>query len=101
MPLAWVEPAVFLEHGRIKIYHIYKNDDAINNGPRPYWYSVNIGCSDADDNGENGTFDVRELTAWNAPIVQSILDTDGEEKAIKVAIYSAIDTGEIKRWEDQ
>lgn len=39
MPFGWIDPEVFLTHGDVTIYHVYK-DDEIAQGQREYWYTT-------------------------------------------------------------
>lgn len=91
MPMEWVEPELFLEHKGVEVYHIYKDDDA-GNGPRTYWYGTSMAASDCGSDN----FDVRELPMWKA-----LSGKLGDEmEAIRATIIAAIDSGDLKPWED-
>lgn len=85
MPLAWVEPEVFMTHGDVTIYHTYK-DDLLASGIRTYWFGTEFSCSETENTDD--VFDVRELKTWK--------DAEGAcwEK-IKNAIRAAIDSKEL------
>jgi hypothetical protein len=83
MPYIWEDAAVFLEHGGVTVYHIYKND-LRESGCRTYWYGLTPDCSDGGYEG--GEFDVRELTEYG-------------EQAIEQAIRSGIDNGKLSNQE--
>lgn len=51
----WLPPEVFLEHKGVKVYHVYKNNDA-DQGIRHFWYGLSPQCSD-----EGNSFDVRDV----------------------------------------
>lgn len=82
----WVEPALFLEHNGVKVWHVYKDDD-VEQGLRSFWF-----VSDPI-NGENdgSDWDVRDLAAWG--------DADGsgwpDDSVIRAAIIRAIESGEL------
>ncbi|MEW6770116.1 MAG: hypothetical protein AB1330_01805 [Bacillota bacterium] len=78
MPYGWVEPDIFLEHGGVTIYHVYK-DDEIDNVIREYWYTWR------EDGGEltPWRFDVRDIAT---ALGMSVSDFDEIEEVIKKAI---------------
>lgn len=48
MPFGWIDPEVFLTHGDVTIYHVYK-DDEIAQGRREYWYTTDLSGGDYED----------------------------------------------------
>jgi hypothetical protein len=36
----WVDPELLLDHGGVKVFHTYKNDD-LDQGPNPFWFTLN------------------------------------------------------------
>jgi hypothetical protein len=95
MPLAWVEPDVFLRHGGFTVYHKYKRDDYAN-GRMNYKFTLDMLDMLDDDGGtqNHGTFDVRELP----PIAGADLKTDDGRKA---TIIDAIDASYFDDWENE
>jgi hypothetical protein len=103
----WVNPKLFLTHKGVKVYHIYKDDDCENNGPRDNYFTTDR--EDGSDSENN--FDVRELSTWVEPAHPPFLngghDTPSNQqawdeyhennvyaKAVKKAIKAAIDKGD-------
>jgi hypothetical protein len=97
----WEPNDLFLEHGGIRIFHTYKNDEE---EVLTYWYGTSSESMDCDD---ETTFDIRELPTWG-PVDE--LNTLYEEycskkrrltydktepivNAIRMAVIAAIDTG--------
>ena len=60
MPFGWIDPEVFLTHGDVTIYHVYK-DDEIAQGRREYWYTTDLSGGDYED---PCSFDVRDLPSF-------------------------------------
>lgn len=60
MPFGWIDPEVFLTHGDVTIYHVYK-DDEIAQGRREYWYTTDLSGGDYED---PCSFDVRDLPTF-------------------------------------
>ena len=83
MPYDWVEPAEFMHHRDVIIYHVYK-DDCFQSGPRSYWFAVDERGGDNDGHGDHGVFNVQELDAW---------PQSGRE--VEECIRIAIDNGEL------
>lgn len=63
----YVPAPLLLEHNGVKIYHCFKNNDECN-PVLEYWYDVE---EDSDEDGETA-FDVRDLSAWNGNVEESI-----------------------------
>ncbi len=67
----WVEPELFLEHGGVKVFLTY-NDDDKDQRTNDYLFTVNSDCSEldvrCDDEPCRHFFDVRELSAWQPPV---------------------------------
>ena len=67
----WVDPELFLDHGSVKVFHTYKDDD-LDQGPNRYWFTLNPECS--VERPACGitfcphVFDVRELASWKPPV---------------------------------
>jgi len=104
----WEPNDLFLEHGDIRIFHTYKDDEE---QIHIYWYGTSSESMDGDD---DTTFDVRELPTW-APVdeldtlyeeycskKESLMydKTDQTENAIRMAIIAAIDTGCLQEFID-
>ena len=104
----WVAPELFIEHNGVKVWHVYKDDDSDNNGPRDYHFVLYL----YDGEGGGSEFDVRKLSTWKDPDHPPYLDTKetntpenreawnayhetGLPNAVKAAIMAAIDAGEI------
>ena len=81
MPYDWVEPELFVEHGGVKVFHIYKNN-FVHDGRRECWFTTDICGGESDD---PCAFDVRDLSTF-AP-----------GKPYSQAVCDAIDKGELKR----
>lgn len=85
MPLEYVGPEVFVEHGGVTVYHLYKND-FVDQGRRGYWFAT---CENGSDNaphgGPHGEFDVRSLST-----TVTSCDTDAR---VMEAVLAAIDQG--------
>ena len=62
MPFGWIDPEVFLTHGDVTIYHVYK-DDEIAQGRREYWYTTDLSGGDYED---PCSFDVRDLPTFTS-----------------------------------
>ena len=109
----WVKPMLFLEHGGLKVFHTYHDDD-IDHGMNQYWFTLNPRCGvvyhDCNGNPCRNVFDVRELATWIPPVrPQKHISTDDtpenrtaweqycqqEHDAIITAIVHAIDSGEL------
>lgn len=86
MPYTWIEAPLFLEHEGVKVYRIFKSDDADEANVRPFLFGLTPHCS--EDGDENGEFDVRELDTWNR-------FTDEGDASVVRAITEAIDSGEL------
>lgn len=109
----WVKPDLVLEHAHQKVFHTYHDDD-IDQGPHRYWFTLNAACSledsGCDDKPCRHVFDVRELSTWQPPIrpPDCVGENDTpvnqaawkryelqEDEAIKTAIRTAMDDGEL------
>lgn len=77
----WVYPAMFLEHGGIRIYHCYEDDDVQER--LIYWYTTS---QEKDDREKD--FEVRDLMYWNE-------DTADHFEEAKRCIRLAIDNNII------
>lgn len=100
MPYVRVEPEMFLEHGGVEVFHVYRDG---TNEPWSYWFTIDPDT--ADDgyaHGKGGHFDVRRFVGrWeNTPNVaqwdewwQPRFKT--EDDAVKALICTAIDQGHI------
>ena len=80
MPTQWVPPEVYLTHGGVTVYRVYRHDD-IEQGPRDYWYGWHEGCSDEED-----ALDIRDLPNPH----RHDCDTDDGRRAV---LCEAIDAG--------
>ena len=76
---SYVEPALFIVHQDVPVYHPYKGDD-VNNGPYCYWFTTDP--LEAEDE-----FDVRELPGW--------LHDDAQRASV---IIQAIEDGIITKF---
>ena len=99
--IVWEPNDIFLEHGGIRIFHTYKNDE---DEVLTYWYGTSSESMDGDD---DTTFDIRELPTWGAIDELNTLyeaycskkewlkydKTEPMVNAIRMAIIAAIDTG--------
>jgi len=101
-----------MRHRGTKVFHIFRRDDADSGVLRQYTYTLDpINGSDEETDGVV-TFDVRNLSTWQAPPHPPFLNGNDdtpdnrkawkrheagriEEKAIKAAIRAALDKGEI------
>ena len=81
MPYVWTDPAIFIVHNSVTIYHSYKNDFA-EEGMRENWFTTDICGGDCDD---PCAFDVRDLSTYAADIPYEQI------------ICEAIDKGELKK----
>lgn len=87
----WVEPELAVEHGGVKVYHTYKNDD-MEQGQRAYWFSTNELMGEYDGSPE--VFDVRELRFEVSDEEVNRYPNDSAEIA---TIKQAIDKGLLTR----
>lgn len=113
----WVDPELFLEHGGVKVYHTYKDDD-VGHGVHSFWFTL-------DDGTDEDQFDVRDLAVPNRyllfpniefmcksnPTYAGMCDEDKEavkrqwehwhnagcSEAIKSVLKLAIDLGLLKK----
>lgn len=53
----WLQPPVFLNYRNVKVYHVYKDDDA-SQVIRTNWYGLSPYCSDREN-----SFDVRDVAS--------------------------------------
>lgn len=83
----YVDAELFVEHGGVRIYHCYRNDE-VGQGVRTYWYSR---IADASESGPN-SFDVRELPEWQTSVGDGPTDELGR---IRAAIVASIDNGSL------
>lgn len=95
MPFIWTEPAVYLLHNGVTVYHVYKSDD-MDQGAREYWYGTSVDCSDCVGHGENGTFDVREFVHENDGDEFSPDTDDGRRALMRRAIEHGVIIDEDK-----
>lgn len=86
MPYTWVKPKVALAHRGVKIYHVYKNDNA-DEGVREYWYGWSPCCTDSGDD----SFDVRDL----ADMLNLAMPISWKE--IVLVLKEAIDRGVLTK----
>ena len=109
-----VKPPLFMTHRGTRVYHVFRHDDADSGVLRQYAYTLDPVNGGDDETDGVVTFDVRDLSTWQAPPHPPFLSGDGdtpanrkawkrheagriEEKAIKAAIRAALDKGEIGR----
>ena len=109
----WVDPELFLDHGGVKVFHTYKDDD-IEQGPNRFWFTLNPECSvERPACGSDfcpHVFDVRELATWKAPVEPPYCTGENntkenragwerywseEEEAIRTSMKAAIDQGAL------
>ena len=107
-----VKPPLFMTRKGVRIYHVYRHDDADGGVLRQYAYTLDPVNGSDDETDGKVTFDVRKLSTWQAPPHPTFLSGDGdtpanrkawddhhkngvEEQAVKAAIRAAIDKGEI------
>jgi hypothetical protein len=109
----WVEPELFLEQAGVRVFHTYKDDD-LDQGRKRYWFSLNPECGVAECQCEKhpcqNVFDVRRLPTWqprpppphctgkhNTPENHAAWERywQEEDAAIKAAITSAIERGDL------
>ena len=81
----WVDPEVFLKHSGVKVYHLYKDDDA-GQGPLSCWFALDLNAS-VNGGEHEGVFDVRDL------------DDYVDERSPENAIRAAIDSGHFDDWD--
>jgi len=67
----WVEPALFLMHQEVAVYHMYKDGDTAQ-GPRAYAFTLNDLCGEDECVCEGqkvckNVFEVHDLATWQAP----------------------------------
>ena len=101
---------------KVRIYHVYRRNDADSGVLRNYSFATHP--YDGDDDVKNDvTFDVRDLSTWQTPDYppymsnvradpvalrknrrawKRFMDRDVERKAIELAIQAALRSGEIK-----
>jgi hypothetical protein len=84
-----VKAPLFMTHRGVKVYHVFKNDDADAGVLRDHAFTFDPieGGDDMNDGVVN--FDVRDLSTFDKGGPQ-------DAKAIKKAIRAALDKGEIK-----
>ncbi len=111
--IIWTDPELFLEHGGVRVFHTYKEDD-MDQGPRCYEFTLNAQCgvvdSLCDDQPCRHVFDVRQLSTWQPPqqppYCTGANDTlenhvawerywEQEQAAMKTAMAAAIEQGEL------
>jgi hypothetical protein len=89
----WVEPELFLDHGGVRIWRTYKNDELSE--PLFNWFTLHPLCETGNCECEGllckHIFDVRGLEAWRARPT-----TPDGDAAIREVLTAAIDAGEIK-----
>lgn len=81
----WIPNELFYEHGGVRIYHSYK-DDEIENGPFSFWFTLD------DNDSYDDAFDVRALSCAKGKIHNGF----GDETEIKAVLREAIDLGLLK-----
>ena len=110
---SWVDPELFLDHGGVKVFHTYKDDD-LDQGPNRYWFTLKTECS--VERPACGitfcphVFDVRELATWEPPVQPSYCTGDNdtpenhaaweryweqELEAIRTSMKTVIDSGAL------
>ncbi len=90
----WEPNEIALEHKGVKLYHVYKEDDA-NEGPRTYFFGL---TDDASDEG-GPSFDVRDLPNWkHDPTPSNVYGIDGDAHILAI-MREAIDLGHITQGE--
>lgn len=77
---AWVPPEVYVTHGDVTVYHIYKNDD-VEQGQMSFWYTTEE--TGYFDDAASGVFDVRDLAGWTPDCDHAII------------MIAAIDRGDL------
>jgi hypothetical protein len=83
-----VPSEMFMRHNGVGIYHTYKYDDMATNPPRTYWFVTD------PFQGEEDSFDVRELPQWDVNVVPSPwTDPEAFDNGIKAVLIAAIDAG--------
>ena len=80
----WVEPELFLEHKRVRVYNVYPMDD-IDNDPSAFVYTL-YNIEDLERN-----FNITKLSTNN---IKNYYDITWDD--IKNIIKRAIDIGELK-----
>lgn len=97
MPIQYVPAEEFmhvdLPAGRVRVYHVYKNDDPENNPPRDLWFSLTPYGSDSSGR-ERGCFSVDEL-----PGLPEHWSTTSEDDRVERITY-AIKSGYFDDWDD-
>lgn len=86
MPMQWVEPEVFMIHGGVVVYHVYKNNKA-EGSVREFHYA--LAAVDSDDVGDR-VFDVRDLDEW--------IEAPEDQRGVAEVIRRAIDNGVFDGW---
>lgn len=81
MPYVWMEPAAYLSHGGVTIYHIYKNNFE-EEGVRENWFTTDVCGGDCDD---PCAFDIRDLSTY------------AKDKPYAQILCEAIDCGELQQ----
>lgn len=102
MPYIRIEPDLYLEHGGVEIFHVYRDGTS---EPWGYWFTTNPDTADDSfGHGKGGHFDARMFVGqWSqTPNVQQWEDWwrprfKAEENAIKALIRSAIDAGRLDK----
>lgn len=89
MPYEWSEPAVFMTHNGVKVYHTYKGGPG-NEYQLDFWYTTEP-CEADEDCGGDHTFDVRDLSVPLGTPDPPM----GLGKRHKAIIAAAIDSGEL------
>jgi len=96
MPYVYVEPELFMEHGDVEVFHVYRDG---TDEPWDYWFTTNPETADASyGHGSGGHFDTRMLAGkWeDTPTIVQWEDFwrrrfKTEDDAIEALIKSAID----------
>jgi hypothetical protein len=89
VPYGWFNPEVYMQHGWVTVYRIYKNDE-LEAGVRRHWFTTDMRGGDEHAHGESGAFHVYELNAREGmPLCGD------DENEIQAIIRKAIDSGEL------
>ena len=109
----WSEPELYLEHGGVRVFHTYDDDD-MDQAVHQFLFTLNPECGLKEHRCDNETcphvFDVRNLTTWQPPEQPPFCTganntpTNREawknywqkqDAAIRAAIITAINNGEL------
>jgi hypothetical protein len=76
-----VKAPLFMTHKAVKVYHVFRHDDATAGDLRTYAYTLDPFAGSDDDRDGKVTFDVRKLSTWQEPPHPPFLTGEGDTPA--------------------